>query len=97
MVLVRGDDTQAFGGDLLTISLETELVGYTITKAVFRCGDVLKEYTSPTFPLTVNLTKDETDKLTGKDVCYLLLYDDNNLRKTCEGSLILKTESKKVD
>ena len=97
MVLVRGDDTQAFGGDLLTISLTTELIDYTITKAVFRCGNVLKEYDNPVFPLTINLTTSETKELTGKDNCYLLLYDDNNLRKTCEGTLLLKTESQKVD
>lgn len=97
MTLVRGDDTQAFGGDLLTISLTTELVGYTITKAIFRCGSIEKEYANPVFPLTVNLTSVETKELTDKDSCYLLLYDENNLRRTCEGTLILKTESQKVD
>ena len=88
------DDTSAFGQTLLTIELENA-EGLKISKAEFRCGKVLKTFTSPSFPLEVNLTCEETallahassDNLVIVNPGYLAIYDEQGLKTTLEGSV----------
>ena len=53
-MIYRGDDTDAFNNEFITVELEEAPEG--ITKAEFRAGNVLKEYENPTFPLSISLT-----------------------------------------
>lgn len=92
MTLFRGDDTDAFGSSFITINIETE-VGVIISKAVFQCGRITKEFTNPVFPLEISLTATETDGLSSTNKCYLAVWDENGKKRTCEGSLNFATQS----
>ena len=83
--IFKGDDTGAFGNTFITVNLEE--AGYAISKAIFVCGCIKKEYTSPSFPLTINLSTEETKKLNMSNACYLVVYDSEGKQATCEGTL----------
>ncbi|MCM1497227.1 MAG: hypothetical protein NC124_02055 [Clostridium sp.] len=93
--LYRGDDTAAFGGNFLKVNLIGS-VDSIITKAEWGCGSVVKVFEDPEFPLTINLTSEETAQLKSQNTCYLVLYDENGLRKTCEGSLTFSAMARRV-
>lgn len=94
-MIFRGDDTNAFGDSFITINLTTESE-VTITKAVFKSGKVLKEFENPTFPLQIDLTAEETTKLDPENRAFLAVYDENGLKRTCEGSLVFNTLPQRV-
>ena len=96
MTIYRNDDTNAFGNEFLTIELDNEF-NFIITKAEFQCGTVLKVYENPVFPLNVSLTREETKLLRSQNNCYLRVYDENSLRETCEGTIIVETKSEVVN
>jgi hypothetical protein len=86
--IVKGDDTNAFGGKLLLIDIEVpEGEEYIITKAIFKCGCIRKTFENPVFPIEVNLSSDETKQLNPSNNCYLAVFDENGLKQTCEGTL----------
>lgn len=91
MTLYRKDDTNAFEQNFIEIELENAF-GIEITKAEFRCGQVLKSFESPLFPLKIDLTSDETEKLSYTNTCYLAIYDEKGRKRTCEGSLTFPTK-----
>lgn len=95
MTIRKGDDTDAFGFDFLTINLDNPQ-GYTITKAEIRIGTIKKIFTNPTFPLKISLGSAETEKLAETNKCYMAIYDDSNKKYTCEGTLTFKVEPKVV-
>lgn len=93
--IYRGDDTEAFGGSFITITLVNG-EEITITKAVFRCGIIIKEFENPVFPLTISLSRKETLELKDENECFLAVYDSNGLKRTCEGSLKFNTNQRRV-
>lgn len=96
MAIHIGDDTDAFGFSFLTINLENASE-YVITKAEVRIGPVKKIFNNPVFPLEVSLNQQETDKLNEyKNDCYMAIYDENNRKYTCEGTLTFKASPKVV-
>jgi hypothetical protein len=90
--IYRGDDTDAFGNTFITIYLNGA-EGKEISKAIFRCGDIQKSYTRPTFPIRVNFSAQETAKLYKENECYLQVFDRKGRRKTCKGELVIPTKS----
>lgn len=94
-MIYKGDDTGAFGANFLTISLENA-ENVTISKAVFRCNEITKEFENPVFPIKINLTAEETSMLYEDNTCYLAVYDEKGLKKTCEGSFVIQTQPKRV-
>lgn len=94
-MIYKGDDTGAFGVNWLTINL-AEAEQLTITKAEFRCGEVIKSFENPTFPIKVNLTSEETSKLQAQNTCYLAIYDENGLKKTCQGAFTFDASNRRV-
>ena len=90
-----GDNTAAFGGRFLRISLNNE-TGLAISKAVFACGSVRIEFKNPVFPLIVNLTEEQSSKLNCNNTCYLAVWDEDGRKRTCEGSLNFNTNPRKV-
>lgn len=98
--LTKGDDTNAFGFNFMTIELEDiegALDDHTISKAEFQCGPLLKVFETPEFPLTINLSHEETKMLKHQNKCYLRVYDENSLRITCEGELEFDTRKEVVN
>lgn len=93
--LYKGDDTNAFDAKFLTIELENAQ-GLQISKAVFKCGTILKEFENPTFPLSIDLCCEETLRLNCSNTCYLAIYDDKGRKRTCSGSLCLIAKNEVV-
>lgn len=97
MTIYQGDNTAAFGGSFLTINVSTESeVIPTITKAELKIGYICKTFENPTFPLTVDLTEEETLKLQAVNTAYLAVWDNEGRKKTCQGKITFKTEPRRV-
>ncbi len=84
-MIYRGDDTRAFNGRPLKITLKNA-DKKIITKAEFKCGSIVQTFENPQFPLMVWLSSEETTLLRPTNVCYLAIYDENGYKKTCKGS-----------
>lgn len=95
MTLYRGDDTNAFNCKFLTINL-MNANGLSISKAEFRCGAIIKTFENPTFPISVSLNSEETQKLWVTNTCSLAIYDELGRKKTCEGTITIPTRAKAV-
>ena len=93
--MFKGDNTQAFGNKFLEIEIDS-VYDLTGCKAVFQCGSIQKEITNLTSPIIVNLTSEETKKLQNQNVCYLALFDKENRKMTCEGSLFFNVKDEVV-
>ncbi len=88
----RGDDTNAFGQNMLRINRPADLPEYfTISKIIFQCGPLQKTFYQPQFPIYVNFNHNETQRLRQTNECYLQVFDDKGLRQTCGGTLTLTT------
>lgn len=97
MTIYQGDNTAAFGGSFLTINVSTESeVMPTITKAELKIGYISKTFENPAFPLTVDLTEEETIKLQAVNTAYLAVWDNEDRKKTCQGKITFKTEPRRV-
>lgn len=96
MSIHKGDDTNAFDFDFLTINLENASE-YVISKAEVRIGNIKKVFNNPVFPLHISLNKEETEQLNEySNKCYMAIYDENNRKYTCEGTLSFKASPKVV-
>ena len=62
-----------------------EGVTYTISKAVFECGKIRKEFVEPVFPLKITLTGEDTKLCEFKNVGYLGIVDGDGDYHTCNG------------
>lgn len=96
--IYQGDNTAAFGGNFLTIRLvlpEGQEMS-PISKAELKIGCFHKVIETPTFPLTINLTENESAQLKTENVAYLAVWDAQGRKKTCEGSLIINTNPRRV-
>lgn len=82
-MLVRTDDTDAFGQDeLLRINFSVP-EGQTVSKAILYCGENIKlEFSSPVSPIQINLSSDQTAILKDNNCCTIELYDGNNKKIT---------------
>lgn len=90
--IFKGDNTGAFGNSFITINLDNPNE-YEISKVIFVCGCIQKTFIKPVFPLTVNLSSDETAKLKASNVCYLVAYDSENRQQTCRGNLTFPAQN----
>jgi len=97
MTIFQGDNTAAFGGNFLTINISSESEPIpTITRAEIKIGCICKSFNNPTFPLTINLTEEETAKLSSTNMAYMAVWDIDGRKKTCQGSITIKTSSRRV-
>lgn len=90
--IFKSDDTGAFGNSFITINLDNPQ-GYEVSKVIFVCGCIQKTFDNPVFPLAINLTSDETEKLRSSNVCYLVAYDNQGRQKTCKGTLTFAAQN----
>lgn len=93
--ITRGDNTAAFGGRFLTISLQND-TGLYISRAEFACGCLRISFDNPQFPLQINLDEKQTSQLCGENTCYLAVWDEDGRKRTCEGKLTFATNPRKV-
>ena len=68
--IYRFDDTAAFGQDFIIINAIIP-DGWEISKAVWKAGNIVKEFQNPVFPIKINLTSEETGQLQSLNTCYL--------------------------
>lgn len=99
--LIRGDSSTAFGQNLLRITLSDPdglLVNHSISKCEIRFnGCVTKVIENPEFPLVINLTSEESDKLSvGKNTAVMAVWDENGEKLTTKGGQIILIGAKKV-
>ena len=97
----RGDDSQAFGQNLLWINLSDPdglLENHSISKAEIRFNpSVTKTFLNPVFPLVVNLTSEESANLSvGDNYAVMALWDELGRKLTPEGGKIIKIGERKV-
>lgn len=90
--IYKGDNSGAFGNNFITINLENPLE-YPISKAIFVCGCIRKEYPNPIFPLVINFSSAETSHFKDSNICYLVVYDSEGRQKTCQGTLTFKAQN----
>ena len=94
--LYRGDDFASFGSTFLTINVAIP-EDFTISKADIKIGNLpVITVTDPTFPLSVNLTSEQTILLKDTNKIYMACYDQYGRKKTCEGCLVFNTKPKVV-
>ena len=94
--IYKGDDTNAFGENFIKIDVKND-AGYTISKCIFQCGPIQKVYVRPQFPIYVNFSHVESERLYQQSECFLQIFDEKGLRKTCKGSLTFTAQPKVVD
>lgn len=94
--IYKGDDTNAFGQNFIQINLN-ETAGYNISKVIFQCGPIQKVFVRPQFPIYVNFSSVESERLQQVSECYLQVFDEKGLRQTCEGTLTFTAKSKVVN
>jgi hypothetical protein len=93
--ITQGDSTSAFGNHFLKIYTSIP-EGQTVSKAVFVSGSVKKTITDITDPIILDLTSEETAQLKcGRNVAYLIAYDENDQPITCQGKLEFNVEPRK--
>ena len=89
--IFKGDDIGSFGGKI-TVNFDNPK-GYTITRAEFQCGCFYQNINNPVFPLEFKPTREQNEKFSSANVCYLRVYDENGLRKTCTGTMTLYAQN----
>lgn len=95
--LFRGDNTAAFGGNFLKINLTNESgVLPPITRAELKIGCIRRTFENPTFPMMINLSEDESEKLQPVNNAYLALWDADGRKKTCQGTISILTNPRRV-
>lgn len=90
--IYRGEDTDAFGQNFLTINA-TIPEGWVISKAEVVIENLLPIIiNSPTFPLHVNLSRTQTNQLHKTNKVRLNIYDTLGRKKICDGYIVIKTK-----
>lgn len=98
MTIYQGDNTAAFNGNFLTIRLvlpEGQEMP-PISKAELKIGCVFRTFENPVFPMTVNLSEEETAKLQTENTGYLALWDAEGRKKTCNGKIVFNATPRRV-
>ena len=89
----QSDNTGAFGNQFITIDLVENPLNIQITKAEFIVGCLCKSYTNPVFPLRINFTPEELQKLSYVNVGYLKVYDHKGRPLMADGSVTFKLKN----
>ena len=94
--IYKGDDTSAFGQHFIKIDVNNP-AGYIISKCIFQCGPIQKVFTRPQFPIYVDFSHVESERLYQASECYLQIFDEQGRRQTCKGTLTFTAQPKVVD
>lgn len=91
----KNDDSNSFGRCLARIRLK-DFENIVITKAVISCGNIVKEYPNPIFPLDVNLSSSETRKLNYNNYLYISIFDYLGRKHTFTKSFCINAKDEVV-
>lgn len=82
-MIIRTDDSDAFGqSELLRINF-TVPEGQVVSKAILVINDTLKlTFNNPINPIEINLNSEQTAILKDNNCCTLILYDGDNKKLT---------------
>lgn len=92
--IYKGDDIGAFGGKII-VNLNNP-GGYTITRAEFQCGCFYQNIENPVFPLVFKPSREYTAKFGTVNACTLRIYDENGLRTTANGTMIIRAKNEGI-
>lgn len=79
---------EIFRGDTLNNFITVELVNnanFDVYKLIFQCGCIRKEYIEPVFPLSISLTKQESEKLDYDSTAYIAVENRKGEKLTADG------------
>lgn len=99
--LTQGDNTAAFGQHLLRITLNDPdglLEHHSISKCEIRfaCG-LVKSFLNPVFPLVVDLTEQESQRmLVGNNTAVMAVWDEMGRKVTPKGGQLIVVGARKV-
>ena len=97
--IYRGDDSNSFGSTLWEVYAEfpDDTWAPRVSRCEIKLGPLpVMVFDSPTFPLTINLTSAQTSLLKDTNECYMAVYDENGLKRTCEGQMTLNSRRRVV-
>jgi len=80
--IIKYDSSAAFGNFLFRITQPLIPEGTSISKVSVQIGPLTKTYPSPTFPIDVQLEKDESGKLDHENPVNVLLFDGDGKPQT---------------
>lgn len=89
----RSDDTSAFDNNFITINLADNPLNVQVSRADFIVEPICKRFDNPVFPLVVNFTPEEMQRLDIVNVGYLKVYDMQGRPKVCEGNIVFKIKN----
>lgn len=97
-ILYKGDDTDAFGQNLLTINIRNIPDGYTVERMEVKIGslDIIEVDDFTEFPVRINLNSEQTRELSDINTVYIALYDNEGLKKTINKSITFTAKSEVV-
>lgn len=90
MTLYKGDNLQAFDGSPIIIDLDDDEIIVSKAQFVINKGSIVKTFENPIFPIEITLDETDTSKLRPTNYGNLIIYDELDRKKTCEGTLIFK-------
>lgn len=93
-IVTKSDDIGAFGGKI-TVNLRNPH-NYVITRAEFQCGHFYRDIKNPVFPLVFKPTREDTAKFSAVNPCTLRVYDENGLRVTAKGQMVINAKNEGI-
>ena len=96
--LFKGDDTNSFGQNFLTINIKNIPDGFTVERMEVKIGslDIIEVDDFTEFPIRINLNSEQTRELSDVNTIYIALYDNEGLKKTINNSITFTARSEVV-
>lgn len=96
--LFKGDDTNSFGQNFLTINIKNIPDGFTVERMEVKIGslDIIEVDDFTEFPIRINLNSEQTRELSDVNTIYIALYDNEGLKKTINKSITFTARSEVV-
>lgn len=94
--IFKGDDSDAFGRNLIRVNAPKGIEEGLISKCIFQCGCYQQVIDTPTFPFYLNIPSEGSKKLSYANECYLQLFDKEGKRITLKGNLTILAEKQVV-
>lgn len=80
--IIKNDDSSAFGNCLFRILQPAVPQGTSISRIAVQIGPITKIYNLPTFPINVQLSREESSKLDHENPINVLIYDSDGNPQT---------------
>lgn len=80
--IIKKDDSSAFGNCLFKILQPKIPSGTSISRIAIQIGPLTKIYDSPTFPIVVQVSREESSKLEHENAVDILIYDGDGNPQT---------------